>query len=44
MNNLFIFHPNLNIQTRPKISKLEHKIPEPDSKFRNTRTGSIPLY
>ena len=30
--------------TRSEITKLEIKISEPDPKYINTRTGSIPLY
>ena len=44
MKNLIFFFQNLNIRTRSKITEPELKILEPDPKYRNTRTGSIPLY
>ena len=43
MKNL-IFFQNLNIRTRSEITEPGLKIFEPDPKYRNTRTGSIPLY
>ena len=43
MKNL-IFFQNLNIRTRSEITETELKIPEPDPKYINTRTGPTPLY
>ena len=39
-----IFFQNLNFRTRSEITESKLKIPEPDPKYRNTRTGSTPLY
>ena len=44
MKNLIYFFQNLNIRTRSEITESELKIPEPDPKFKNTRTGSTPIY
>ena len=42
--NFNFFFQNLNIQTRSEITESELKISEPDPTFKNTRTGSTPLY
>ena len=44
MKILIFFFQNLNIRTRSEITESELKIPEPDMKYINIRTDSIPLY
>ena len=41
---LIVFFQNLNIRIRSEITKSELKIPEPNPKHKNIRTGSTPLY
>ena len=42
--NFNFFFQNINIRTRSEITEPELKLSEPDPKYRNTRTGSTPLY